>query len=152
MSIPRLLRVLAPPRVFDFRASPAHAVHYPVIAIVIYLSTIFFLQHVMRSRPPLRLTRIAFVHNVVLCALSIAMLVGTLYELVRIGLNGGGFVDAIMCDRQHAAMTGRLGFWMYIFYVSKVRHCFWLFLGCFLVSCQSLPSLHQENLCVLDLF
>lgn len=121
MSIAEVLHSFAPPTYFNFRANPASGAQYPVVAIIVYLGTIFTLQHVMRARSPMRLTLFAFAHNVFLCALSVAMLLGTLYELARVALAGGGFVNSIMCDRQHAAMTGRLGFWMYIFYVSKVR-------------------------------
>jgi GNS1/SUR4 family len=114
------------PQTFEWRGSPASGVYYPVVAIAVYLPTIFGLQRFMRDKPPLALTTAAFAHNVFLCLLSAAMCAGSLVELRSIYARGG--VAALMCDRDRTAVTGRLGLWMYIFYISKVRphilHCF----------------------------
>jgi hypothetical protein len=130
------LTALSFPESFVWRGSPASGVQYPVVAICVYLATIFSLQRFMRDRPPMKLTGVALVHNAVLCALSAAMCIGTLWELAQLGdgpgnwFRSGGGLMASMCDRSGSAMTGRLGIWMYIFYLSKV----WLDFPPFLMS------------------
>lgn len=116
-----MLSNLSFPETFEWRGSPASGVRYPVIAIALYLATIFGLQRLMRDRPPLRLSAPALLHNAFLCALSAAMCGGTLWELAGIYMRDGGDggVVGVFCDRGGQAMKGRLGIWMYVFYLSK---------------------------------
>lgn len=108
---------LLPPVVFDWRSSPLSGAVYPAIAVAIYLTTIFSLQRAMKERPAMKLQKVALLHNSFLCALSFAMGAGTLWEIVQLGM-GEGVIGAF-CDRSGGAMKGRLGWWMYVFYLSK---------------------------------
>lgn len=110
---------------FDWKTAPLSGVQYPVIAIICYLSLIFSLQKYMRHRPPVKLRKLAFVHNVFLCALSAAMGLGVIVEVLRVSFRPrfypsatGGFREAL-CDLSGNSMNGRMGWWMYVFYVSK---------------------------------
>ena len=110
------------PIVFEWRGKPCSRVYYPVLAIVIYLAVIFGLQRFMRHRAPLRLRIPTFVHNAFLCVLSVAMAFFTLFEVLSLGYRRG-FID-VLCDRGQTGMRGRLGLWMYIFYMSKYYELF----------------------------
>lgn len=117
-----LLGAPALPGAFEWRGAPASRVHYPAVAIAAYLCVIFGLQRAMRDRPPLRLRAPALLHNLFLCGLSAAMCVGTLWELRGIYARpapGLGGMVGVFCDRGGSAMKGRLGVWMYVFYLSK---------------------------------
>lgn len=102
---------------FDFKTSPASSARYPVAAVLVYLCVIFGLQRVMRGRPAMKLRTFALVHNVILCLLSLAMAVGTLVEVLIVISRSGPF--SVVCDNNGSAMGGRLGAWMYLFYLSK---------------------------------
>lgn len=107
---------------FSFRHAPLSSVRYPVTAITVYLVTIFGLQRLMRHREPLRLRTITVAHNALLCLLSAAMGAGTLVEVIRVA-HAAGF-GGVICDRGGVAMNGRLGAWMYVFYLSKFYELF----------------------------
>mmetsp|Transcript_3698 Transcript_3698/g.6635 ORF Transcript_3698/g.6635 Transcript_3698/m.6635 type:complete len:268 (+) Transcript_3698:197-1000(+) len=105
------------PTHFEWKQAPMHSVFWPLFGICIYLVTIFSLQRIMRDREAFKLHKIAYVHNIFLLALSIAMCAGSLLELTLLVKNQGFF--CIICDRENIAMKGRLGIWMYVFYLSK---------------------------------
>lgn len=113
---------MAPGYVFSFGEAPLSSVRYPVTAITIYLVTIFGLQRAMRDRAPLRLKGITTAHNLLLSGLSALMGTGTLIEVIRVA-RGAGF-GGVICDRGGVAMNGRLGAWMYVFYLSKFYELF----------------------------
>lgn len=104
-------------RTFSFSDAAASNVRYPVSAVIIYLFVIFGLQRAMRDRTSLKLKVPAFIHNSFLCLLSFLMACGTLIEVVHVIRNAG--FGGVVCDRGGVAMGGRLGAWMYIFYLSK---------------------------------
>lgn len=109
------------PDEFDWKSAPFSQGHYPVAAILLYLATIFSLQRYMRFRPPVKLRVLTFLHNVFLCLLSAAMALGVVVEVVRMFLSPTpiGAVREALCDLSLSSMRGRLGWWMYIFYLSK---------------------------------
>lgn len=112
------------PVAFSWKGSALSHAQYPVLAIVVYLSVIFALQRFMRNKPPVKLTAVTLVHNIFLCTLSAAMGAGVLFEVARLGLGRGGSaggVREVLCDVSGSGMGGRLGWWMYVFYLSKVR-------------------------------
>lgn len=102
---------------FAFRGAPLSAAKYPVVAIAVYLLTIFGVQRWMRNREPLKLKWATLAHNAFLCGLSVAMAAMTLLEVAIVARSHG--FSGVLCDRSGAAMTGRLGAWMYVFYLSK---------------------------------
>lgn len=113
------------PVTLHWKTAPLSSVYYPPIAIVCYLTLIFSLRRFMRDRPPVKLRSLTVVHNVFLCALSLAMGVGVLSEVVKVFAanatpsNPFAGTNAVLCDPTGASMTGRMGWWMYVFYVSK---------------------------------
>eukprot|EP00188_Purpureofilum_apyrenoidigerum_P000315 Plantae.Rhodophyta-Purpureofilum_apyrenoidigerum.ctg11313.p1 GENE.Plantae.Rhodophyta-Purpureofilum_apyrenoidigerum.ctg11313~~Plantae.Rhodophyta-Purpureofilum_apyrenoidigerum.ctg11313.p1 ORF type:complete len:301 (-),score=50.80 Plantae.Rhodophyta-Purpureofilum_apyrenoidigerum.ctg11313:71-952(-) len=107
---------------FSWEGSPLSGVQYPIIGVMLYLPLIFALERFMRNRPPMKLQKITATHNILLCTLSLAMCVGTCYELVQLAKRSGFFT--VVCDREHQAMHGRLAVWMYVFYLSKYYELF----------------------------
>ncbi len=110
-------RAMESTRVFSFATAHASSVRYPVTAVLLYLLVIFTLQRLMRDRAALKLRVPAFIHNTFLCLLSAMMAIGTLVEVLRVTRHSG--FGGVICDRGGLAMGGRLGAWMYIFYLSK---------------------------------
>lgn len=119
------------PSHFDWRSVPFAKAYHPVIGIVVYLTVIFSLRRAMRDRPPIKLRYLIFLHNVFLCVLSAAMGIGIVVEVVRVLVNPpkststsllststAGFRE-VLCDTSGNLMSGRMAWWMYIFYVSK---------------------------------
>eukprot|EP00183_Erythrolobus_madagascarensis_P007174 CAMPEP_0185847012 /NCGR_PEP_ID=MMETSP1354-20130828/2442_1 /TAXON_ID=708628 /ORGANISM="Erythrolobus madagascarensis, Strain CCMP3276" /LENGTH=242 /DNA_ID=CAMNT_0028547251 /DNA_START=158 /DNA_END=886 /DNA_ORIENTATION=- len=107
---------------FEWKDAPLSSVYAPIVAIAVYLSVIFGLRRVMQDRAALKMKRVTLAHNIFLCALSVAMCVGTLFELA-LRVRGNGFF-CIVCDLEKTAMRGRLAVWMYIFYASKYYELF----------------------------
>lgn len=119
------------PNSFDWKTAPLSTVHYPVIAIPVYLLLIFSLRRFMRNRPPIRVPSLTFVHNIFLCILSAAMGTGVVVEVFRVLLSSPSISHPAsssfretLCDTSGASMTGRMGWWMYVFYLSKYYELF----------------------------
>lgn len=112
------------PAQFDWKSAPLSTAYHPVIAIVIYLATIFGLRRVMKDRPPIKMRYLIFLHNVFLCVLSAAMAAGIFIEIGWLllfppkALPVSPFRE-VLCDTTGRSMSGRMGWWLYIFYVSK---------------------------------
>lgn len=92
----------------------------------VYLFTIFTLQAWMKDRPKYQLKTLGNYHNLLLVYWSAAMVIGTLAEVARLVLLDGYTAYDVMCDNVDggslgAALTGRLGFWAWMYYVSKVK-------------------------------
>lgn len=66
---------------FSWEGSPLSGMQYPFIGISFYLPLIFGLQRYMKNRPPMKLKHVAATHNIILCALSALMCLGTTWEL-----------------------------------------------------------------------
>lgn len=132
MSSPALLTHIKSliPVTLDWKSAPLSSVYYPPIAIPIYLALIFSLRRLMRDRPPVKLRTLTFLHNVFLCTLSLAMAVGVLSEVAKVlhahatPANPFAGVRPVLCDPSAASMTGRMGWWMYVFYLSKYYELF----------------------------
>lgn len=75
----------------------------------------------MRNRAPCKLRAFTFLHNVFLCTLSFAMGLGVLTEVVKLFTQDRSSVALrnVLCDPNGTSMNGRMGWWMYIFYLSK---------------------------------
>lgn len=109
------------PLTFQWKSALVSSVYYPPLAIVIYLTLIFSLQRYMQTRPPVKLQAFTFCHNVFLCILSLFMGVGVLSEVAKVLFHNSPSTGLrnILCDPNARSMSGRLGWWMYVFYLSK---------------------------------
>eukprot|EP01102_Stenamoeba_stenopodia_P012324 TRINITY_DN3873_c0_g1_i2.p2 TRINITY_DN3873_c0_g1~~TRINITY_DN3873_c0_g1_i2.p2 ORF type:complete len:299 (-),score=72.12 TRINITY_DN3873_c0_g1_i2:1834-2688(-) len=106
----------------------------PAIGTVIYLITIFTLQAVIgttkpsssgdrrdQSKPnshPIR-TALLWLHNAFLCAISLIMLVGSIYEASNEIFQKNGSLYDLWCDPTKRHLQGRLYNWVWIFHISK---------------------------------
>lgn len=112
------------PTNLDWKSASFATAHHTVFGIVGYLALIFCLRRFMRDREAIKIRSLIVLHNVFLCSLSLAMGVGVLVEVIRILMNpppspSVSSLREAVCDTTGAAMTGRMGWWMYVFYVSK---------------------------------
>lgn len=78
----------------------------------------------MRDCRPIKMRYFIFMHNVFLCVLSGAMGFGIIAEVLRVLVAPTPNLKVsplreVLCDTTSSFMTGRMGWWMYIFYVSK---------------------------------
>ena len=106
---------------------PYHLTHYvkgqtplsttPVVVSTLagYLAVIFGIQALMRDRQPLKLQFLFQVHNVILSAGSLLLLVLMLEEIIPIGLKSGPF--EMICGQE--AWTSRMEFYYMINYAFK---------------------------------
>ncbi|KAJ1847928.1 Fatty acyl-CoA elongase/Polyunsaturated fatty acid specific elongation enzyme [Coemansia sp. RSA 2611] len=85
------------------------------IGMVVYLGVIFGIQFFMRSRKPLKLTRLAQLHNLGLTLISLVLLVLYVEELAPIISKGGLFYA--VCSEE--AWTQRLEVLYFLNYVTK---------------------------------
>lgn len=112
------------PTQLDWKTAPFAKAYHPVIGIIAYLTVIFGLRRFMRDRSPIKMRYAILLHNIFLCVLSLAMGLGVLVEVFRMLLNPPSTLKIsalreVMCDTLSTSMTGRMGWWMHIFYVSK---------------------------------
>ncbi|KYQ90138.1 steroid isomerase [Tieghemostelium lacteum] len=90
---------------------------YPYSTSVTYLLVIFLLVKFMKNRKPMQLKGFSIVHNLNLILLSGSMLIGVLEAAYRQSQSQGTF--SLFCEQSPNAVQGRIGFWIYIFYLSK---------------------------------
>ena len=130
---------------FTFSEYSLSNIRYPLLAVPLYLITIFTLQRLMKNRPPLSLRRFAAVHNIFLAALSAAMCLGTAFQLI-LRIRHQNFFS-IICDRHRYAFTGKLAMWLYIFYISK----YYELLDTFIIVLRKRPLnfLHVYHHCIV---
>ena len=97
----------------------------PILASGIYVTAVLSLQFYMKQHKAMKLTLITGVHNIVLSLLSLVMFCGLVYGAVD-KANTWGW-RTLFCDHNPAvggmSMRAMLGFWCYIFYVSKCGEC-----------------------------
>eukprot|EP01133_Synstelium_polycarpum_P015135 gene15135-17914_t len=90
---------------------------FPASTSVIYLVGIFLLHAFMKNRKPMSLRTISIIHNSNLIVLSVAMMCGVLYAAYTQAQTQGAF--SLICEATNNAVSGRIGFWIYVFYLSK---------------------------------
>jgi len=90
---------------------------WPVGAAASYLSLIYVLTLVMRNRKAFSLKVPNILHNLVLVVFSFCTMIGVLHA-AYLQTAEQGFMS-LMCERTNHAVEGRIGFWIYIFYLSK---------------------------------
>lgn len=84
---------------------------------VVYLLLVFGLPHVVPAGG-YKIEPFLVAHNVFLSALSAVMFVGCAVELFRRVRSDG--VEWLLCEKSGIPASGRLYFWSYCFYVSKL--------------------------------
>jgi hypothetical protein len=96
------------------------------VLVPVYLVLTLGTQFLMRNKTPFGLRKGLGLHNLFLCIWSIAMLVGTIFELYRSFSAGNSFQD-IYCgsySTKGISLTNGLWFWAWLFYVSKYYEFF----------------------------
>ncbi|KAJ4456375.1 putative steroid isomerase [Paratrimastix pyriformis] len=93
---------------------------WPLMTPVIYLGVLWALNRYMKKREGMSLKWFALPHNIFLCGLSLAMVLGILHDLLRLrdrSIDRSYFVTKLFC--RAPPLTGGLYFWSYIYYLSK---------------------------------
>mmetsp|Transcript_52377 Transcript_52377/g.145147 ORF Transcript_52377/g.145147 Transcript_52377/m.145147 type:complete len:266 (-) Transcript_52377:122-919(-) len=102
---------------FEWRGAPFSHWRWPVLGVVAYLLCVWILSAVMQSRKAFELRHATAVHNLLLSIGSLAMFLGTLFELQRRYASSGTFLWFFCEDA--AVAQGSLYFWTYVYYLSK---------------------------------
>ncbi|KAF2069607.1 hypothetical protein CYY_009072 [Polysphondylium violaceum] len=90
---------------------------WPAATAVVYLVVIFTLKTLMKNRKAFSLKGFSIVHNINLIILSVAMMTGVLHAAYEQAKEQGAF--SLVCEKTDQAVQGRIGFWIYVFYLSK---------------------------------
>ncbi len=93
-----------------------------IVAVMSYLVGIAMLNEYMKSRKKYDLKSIVILHNAFLCALSLMMMLGVIYEMfykVREVDSVSALAELLFCDPKKKLAIGPQVTWFYIFYVSK---------------------------------
>eukprot|EP00050_Salpingoeca_kvevrii_P001218 m.165239 g.165239 ORF g.165239 m.165239 type:complete len:375 (+) comp10326_c0_seq1:1203-2327(+) len=103
---------------FEAGVSPLSTIESPAIAVVAYLAVIGLLKTCIHSE--IKIRPIEIVHNLVLTTLSVTMLVNIVLAAIRRAADEG-FVHGVACSQRKPEhiWDGPLGFWTYVFYLSK---------------------------------
>lgn len=102
--------------------TPLSDIRVVFVLLAGYIGLSFLIQYLMKNRVAFKATGLVVVHNAGLCIVSLAMFLGTIYEiytLVTTYYDDDKFHGAV-CDAQNKAFsTTRFPFWSYIYYLSK---------------------------------
>ncbi len=93
-----------------------------IVAVPIYLVFLLIGTLVMRKRSPVNCNKALGYHNLILFVLSVAMFVGSVGELI-VSFFNNGFYETYCggtIPGQDNIYKGRLWFWAFLFYASKV--------------------------------
>jgi len=89
----------------------------PVFGSIGYLILVSLVVFVMRYRKPFDLKTVSIVHNVFLTVLSAVMMLAIIHAaFLRASKDG---LHSLFCERTLNDVSGRIGFWTYIFHLSK---------------------------------
>jgi len=99
---------------------------YPpmITTVITYLLVIFSLREYMKNRKRFELTALVPLHNLFLSTLSLVMLVGASYELLKFLRTSEQPTSDLFCDTDHKLIDHPINYWMYIFYLSKYYELF----------------------------
>ncbi|GAM20812.1 hypothetical protein SAMD00019534_039870, partial [Acytostelium subglobosum LB1] len=95
---------------------------YPASTSVLYLLVIFSLYSFMKKREAFKLKGLSIIHNTNLIVLSFAMMAGVLHAAYTQSQEQGVF--SLLCEQTPTAVNGRIGWWIYVFYLSKYYELF----------------------------
>jgi len=98
--------------------TPFSSWFWPVGTALGYLFLIYLITLLMKNRPPLGLKTINIIHNINLFLISLVMMVGVFQAAYRVIFFGAGWMS-LLCERTEHEVQGRIGFWVYVFYLSK---------------------------------
>jgi hypothetical protein len=93
-----------------------------VTIVAIYLIVIFGLQSLMKNKKKFELGVIGPIHNFFLCGLSLAMMLGIIFEVSKKFATirpDQDVLEAMFCDTERRLTTGGQIFWILIFFYSK---------------------------------
>lgn len=99
--------------------TPLSELSTPIIAVVCYLSGIFGLRQVMKSREPIKCQTLLAAHNLSLSFVSLVMFVAVVWNMLP-RLLEYGFTESVCNSQGTLSRQGPLHFWFYIFYLSKI--------------------------------
>ena len=102
---------------FEWTDAPLSSPQAVGTAAAAYLGLALGLPYVV-PKPGLGLRVTTACHNALLCAWSLVMFVGCLYEVVR-RTRTEGDVAWMFCENPTTPASGRLFFWSYVYYISK---------------------------------
>jgi len=89
----------------------------PVFSSVGYLALIALLMTIMRNKKPFDLKGLSVIHNAFLVVASFTMWVGVLMAAYESAQADG--VLGLFCEKTEHSVNGKLGFWVYLFHLSK---------------------------------
>lgn len=90
---------------------------FPVTTVVVYGLTLKLMQMALKNRRPPDVKWPLFVHNLLLCAISVVMVAGFSYEAVRVAVGFGGL--AVYCGTGDDYEDAGMLVWALVFYYSK---------------------------------
>ncbi|KAL9657362.1 hypothetical protein ABK040_014351 [Willaertia magna] len=135
---------------FEYPTTPMSYWPYPVISVILYALSLWliplYMRKVRNNKPFQSPTLDYFIkmHNLFLSALSVAMALGFLLEVIKIvSTTEGGVlnkISAISCDAEGVMRVGQIPFWLYIFYLSKYYEL--LDTVFIMIKCKPLTFLH----------
>jgi len=103
--------------------TPLYNVASPIIGISLYFIMIVVLKKLIPDKSPFDDSKFvkyfAVLHNSILCLISLAMLIGILDAAYDRALEAGAF--DLICSQYFGkkVLHGKVGFWLYIYYLSK---------------------------------
>jgi fatty acid elongase 3 len=122
-----------------------------ILSIVGYVLSLFVLKWWMRDRKRIDVTPFVVVHNFFLCLLSVAMLLGVVWEVTQrvvfqLPSSSKGAVEVLLCDSDQLLNRGGHIFWYYVFLLSKVYE----FLDTYVIILKHRPVifLHVYHHCI----
>eukprot|EP01113_Clastostelium_recurvatum_P024033 TRINITY_DN2867_c0_g1_i2.p2 TRINITY_DN2867_c0_g1~~TRINITY_DN2867_c0_g1_i2.p2 ORF type:complete len:282 (-),score=45.66 TRINITY_DN2867_c0_g1_i2:968-1813(-) len=99
--------------------TPFSQLHEALIAVAIYLATVYTLQWFMKDKQPMKLRALAIIHNLILSVGSLVVLLAITYYVTPWFWRKGA--EDVVCDiRGDYFVKGPVNWWMYVFYLSKV--------------------------------
>lgn len=102
---------------WDEGVTPMSHWTFPVFASVGYLLAIALIMTIMRNRKPFDLKALSVFHNGFLVVASFTMWAGVLIAAYDSAKEHG--ILGLFCEKTPTSVSGQLGFWVYIFHLSK---------------------------------
>jgi len=119
---------------WTYGSTPFSQLQVPVTISILYMVSLFSLQHYMKDKKPLKLSLLSLLHNIFLTFLSLVMFLGASSGAV-LKYATQGIWAGLVCEQESEPMKGPLFFWCYIFYLSK----FYELLDSFLLVLKKKP-------------
>lgn len=108
---------------FEWLLSPLNNIYYPIIIGLIYLF-ICLLHYFIYGSNPKKSNYWNFIsfllpyHNIFLSIISLIMLIGCIISVINESIEKKN-IEWLICDYNTANSNGSLGFWAYLYYLSK---------------------------------